>query len=74
MIRAATTALADDMENVPPVTHPATQKECGESVTAKSHAFFRGQDPRRIRGAWPKQALRASRCVQGIGERRVPSG
>ncbi|WP_431858654.1 cytochrome C [Azospirillum sp.] len=30
LLLAATAAWADEMERVPPVTHAATQKECGE--------------------------------------------
>lgn len=30
LMLAATAALANEFERVPPVTHPATQKECGE--------------------------------------------
>lgn len=30
LLAAATASLADEIERVPPVTHAATQKECGE--------------------------------------------
>ena len=37
---AATTARGDEMERVPPVTHAATQKECGECHMAYQPALL----------------------------------
>lgn len=50
MILFATAAFADEMENVAPVTHAATKKECGECHMAFQPGLLPAQSWSRIMG------------------------
>jgi hypothetical protein len=67
MILAATAALADDMENVPPVTHTPPPRRSAASLSQPNLMPFPG-----VGTAGGSAVERASRCVQGVGERRDP--